>query len=253
MLLEYMPEPVALATALFTVLLTVALLLHRLDRLPRRRPRRNPSLADNTALRRRHCAPTYASEAVRTLVLPLNCELLPATATSQPSIDCSALPATSTPVLVFVNRGSGGQQGEQLLLDFAQHLSPLQVWDLSDGGPIPALQLFRDVPRLRILACGGDGTIGWVGQAIRDAELTDGALLCPVALGTGNDFSRALGWGGGFETPLNSSSAAAVGNLLAHIAAGYESFVDRWSMSQVEQPRTAAVSILPRRRSTPSW
>ena len=38
----------------------------------------------------------------------------------------------------------------------------LQVFDLTKGGPGPAIQMFKHVPDVRLLACGGDGTAGWV-------------------------------------------------------------------------------------------
>jgi len=94
-----------------------------------------------------------------------------------------------------------------------------QVWDLSDGGPKAALSLFRSVPGLRVLACGGDGTIGWVGQEMRSAGLAPGALLVPVPMGTGNDFARALGWGGGVNINAGNS-VAVVGQILASVLRG---------------------------------
>lgn len=189
--------------AIFAAMLLVLLALRHTQRLlstpGHLRTPRNPRLNNLAALRRRHARPAHVSQAVEQLVLPLDCSVVAdfsaaGGANGPPYIECDALPKDCTPALVLVNRVSGGQSGEALLKDFAEHLSPLQVWDLSDGGPTEALTLFRRVPRLRILACGGDGTIGWVGQAMQDANLAPGALLCPVALGTGNDFSRALGW-----------------------------------------------------------
>mmetsp|Transcript_27810 Transcript_27810/g.70256 ORF Transcript_27810/g.70256 Transcript_27810/m.70256 type:complete len:858 (-) Transcript_27810:463-3036(-) len=48
-----------------------------------------------------------------------------------------------------------------------------------------------------LLLCGGDGTVNWVVSALQDLaeEAPKNARVVPVPLGTGNDFSRALGWG----------------------------------------------------------
>ena len=65
-----------------------------------------------------------------------------------------------TPLLVFINPRSGGNQGRKVLAEFQYLLNPRQVFDLTQGGPIPALELYKRVPNLRILCCGGDGTCG---------------------------------------------------------------------------------------------
>ena len=33
---------------------------------------------------------------------------------------------------------------------------------MSESGPQPAIELYKRVPGVRFLACGGDGTVGWV-------------------------------------------------------------------------------------------
>lgn len=100
------------------------------------------------------------------------------------------------PVIIFINPKSGGNQGVKLLQKFQWHLNPRQVFDLSRGGPRMGLELYKKVPNLRVLACGGDGTVGWVLSIL---DQIANAVSFPVGvlpLGTGNDLARALGWGG---------------------------------------------------------
>uniref|UniRef100_A0A673FVL4 Diacylglycerol kinase n=1 Tax=Sinocyclocheilus rhinocerous TaxID=307959 RepID=A0A673FVL4_9TELE len=73
-----------------------------------------------------------------------------------------------TPVLVLANTRSGNNMGEVLLGEFRTLLNPVQVFDLSELPPSKALQLCTLLPpgSVRVLVCGGDGTVGWVLDAI---------------------------------------------------------------------------------------
>jgi diacylglycerol kinase (ATP) len=148
-----------------------------------------------------------------------------------------------TPLFVFINNKSGGQQGKEVCNILKKILNPDQIFDLiADKGPQRGLEILRDIPNVRVLICGGDGTIGWY---LNTLDALDYKVQPPIAilpLGTGNDLARALGWGPGY-------SGENLVKFLEKVALAQETQLDRWNIEipNVQTPSNYNDSVQPKR------
>ena len=180
-------------------------------------------------------------------------------------------------VIAFINSHSGGGHGQKVYVALIELLGPKYVIDLQsccedDTSPKPEdyLQPLALDSRVRILVCGGDGTMGWIASSIdivwkristlRQPEGGDTSSnisssnnkqvsqICqhhlPFAclpLGTGNDLSRVLLWGKSYYDVCGKGTKRRTQNLkrlLDDIANSSISQFDRWRLMIVPTSET---------------
>ncbi|KAF8776930.1 Diacylglycerol kinase epsilon like protein [Argiope bruennichi] len=105
-------------------------------------------------------------------------------------------------------------------------LCSCDVIDLHEVKPEKALQWCKLITDqiCRILVAGGDGTVGWVLNAIDNLNIEPLPQICILPLGTGNDLSRILGWGHCYSGELE------VRKILDQISSASVTRLDRWKI-----------------------
>jgi diacylglycerol kinase (ATP) len=84
---------------------------------------------------------------------------------------------------------------------------------------------------VRAIVCGGDGTVMWVVDEMIANHID--IANCPIGtvpFGTGNDFARVTGWGGGTEGKVLGDKLTHLKKLVSlWVSAGVEDF-DIWDI-----------------------
>ena len=144
-------------------------------------------------------------------------------------------------IIAYVNTKSGGKQGQQVLEKLRTRLPPHQVHDLFQ--PFEGVEhtlpkhmadadnerFERDVERvktLRILACGGDGTVGWVASSMEKLDLEYMPEVALLPLGTGNDLAKVLRW----QRYFNKIETFHVKHFIKKVFTARSSRLDRWKL-----------------------
>lgn len=80
----------------------------------------------------------------------------------------------------------------------------------------------------RVLVCGGDGTVGWVLDAIDKQNFVSPPPVAILPAGTGNDLARVLSWGAGLGSVERQGGLC---TLLEHIEHAAVTILDRWKVT----------------------
>lgn len=163
----------------------------------------------------------------------------------------------------------GGLQGQVVLEQLKKQIGEANVYDLvHDHGPQRGLNENQHQKNLRIigssrlssssssqsnewqsvcLACGGDGTVGWVLSALDTSQMQymDFVSVGVIPLGTGNDMARFLGWGVGYR-------GEALASVIQSLAKSETRLLDRWQIDVKPTAHTgvASLKVTKRKRKT---
>ncbi|MCO5572831.1 hypothetical protein L7F22_026590 [Adiantum nelumboides] len=118
-----------------------------------------------------------------------------------------------------------------------EHFNPnrtfCSVFELSSSeGPEVGLEFFGNVPHFRVLVCGGDGSVGWVLDAIERQNYDSPPPVAILPIGTGNDVARVLSWGGGYGAVKQQGGLAMVLSQIDHAVV---TMLDRWQVTITEK------------------
>lgn len=138
-------------------------------------------------------------------------------------------------LILFSNSRSGGGMGAKVLKKLGALLGEENVFDLGTN-PHPervlaresVVALARRPQGLRVIVCGGDGTMTWIMASVDEVKETHPdlkVLVSMMPLGTGNDLARSFGWGGKFVAGCTQPS------WVRAVRRAEPATLDRWLVS----------------------
>lgn len=148
------------------------------------------------------------------------------------------MPLLTNPMLLFVNPASGGGLGLELMSNLAEakNLYIVQLPAEQDTWHLKYSEVVKN-KNLRCIVAGGDGSVDWVIKLLTNYFDDHKPPLAVIPLGTGNDMSRNLGWGGG----MNKSALLSVGRTLENMdCSKHIEDIDVWTVT-VQNKETGEV------------
>ncbi|KII72242.1 Diacylglycerol kinase eta [Thelohanellus kitauei] len=128
------------------------------------------------------------------------------------------------PVFVIINIRGGSNKGIEFIRAFKYIFNRIQVWEIPIYPLKKILRLLKNI-KFHLIIGGGDGTIGWVMSEIQIAGIpSNNVKITVLPLGTGNDFSRAFGWGGEINSTTKITKYLKWMNYSVPVA------LDRWKI-----------------------
>ncbi|CAF0907469.1 unnamed protein product [Adineta ricciae] len=161
------------------------------------------------------------------------------TVVQKPLMEVTEKDAYKEKLIAFVNPKSGGLQGQVVFEQLRAQIGEENVYDLiKDHGPQRGLKENQNEKNLRIIACGGDGTVGWVLSALDASQMQymDFISVGVIPLGTGNDMARFLGWGVGYR-------GEALAPVIQSLAISEARLLDRWNIEIQSTAHTGIATL----------
>lgn len=140
-------------------------------------------------------------------------------------------------LIAMINTVSGAKKGWDLTKEFVRYgVSVYHPQDLASNEAMReklGKELSKYKERCLVLICGGDGSNTWCASLMEESmESADCfPVVIPFPMGTGNDLSRALGWGNVGISGQNQILEALGDVLFAAQTAQRWSQLDRWRLS----------------------